>query len=701
MRTQSGFTVESSGASIPVEASLTSPADREQITTPNVTLEWTSQDVNASFFKLSLANVSERILDNHVIAASANGTNSFIVTDLAPDNYAWSITSCSDAGCSAEVGRVFILEEPATELPDVPEVLRPASPNNLTPSGNINEISPQLRWSEVEDADYYQLNLSSANEVIYDDREVNGNNFSTPDLNDGLYSWSVSACNDAGCSEPTSETFSVEDLLGTMTINIIDAATNRAISNFNIVISESDTGVVVVDTAILDQTTDLKLPVGHYQVVVTKSGYLDHEDQFCQSALSGRETLCQFEVTEDPNRVNYSTSLISSDEGGSANGGSFGAVVSDNGGIVIYQSDASNIVDGDTNNATDVFIFNSETNQTRRVELPGIAGGIGSYALSGNGRTFAFCSSADNLTANDTNNSRDVFLYELETEQLERITLNGMEGNGDTCTPSVSTDGRFISFLSSATNFVANDTNERTDTFVYDRVLGSIERVSLSNAGLEANSSSRTQAISGDGRYVAFSSFATNLIDGITNTEENLYLYELETNELELISVGISSAVSNGRSRQPHLSNNGRYISYVSGASNLAANDNNNLNDIFRYDRVTKTNLIVSTSSFGVQGDRSSESPSISADGRYVNFITDSGNIDELGTGGDRHLFLKDVFRGETFRISLNSTGGRANDNAFDANVSGDGTVVAFHSGASDLVENDTNGVSDVFVATR
>ena len=691
-RAQSGFTVEFSSDGVGV-STLISPKNEEEIDDTTPMLEWSTQATNVSYFKLNLASPNSRVLDDQIVAASGPGNYTFTTPILAPDGYAWTIENCTNDGCSAEVGQVFFVIEGNLSVDP------PNSPQNLSPSNEItNDISPPLRWDVVDGADYYMVNLSSSDGIIFDKRQFTANNISTPDLGEGLYNWSVAACNDGGCSAPSLSMFTVEEVLGTLVINMLDGETNRAISNYNLKLKDFSSGDIVFDNVILEQTTEVNLPLGTYEVFVTKPGYLPLSDEFCQATLLQSEQLCQFEVSIDPSGQNFETNLISSGFTQAANGASRTPVVSDNGKVIVYQSDASNITEDDTNSVSDMFVYDAVNDTTRRLNLPVITGG---FAISGDGNYLAFSSTSSTVVANDNNGVADIFVINLQSGLVERIESGQVESNGGSVSPSISTDGRHVSFISSASNLVENDTNETSDTFVFDRDTQTLERVSISNSGSETNKSSRTQSISGDGRYVAFSTFASNLIPTASEVQENLFLFERETKTLTHVSKSLIGLSGNGRSNYPKLSNNGRFISYLSSSSNLIVGDENNAYDVFVYDRVADTQALISTSSFGVKSDRYSQDPSISGDGRYITFTTDSSLIDELSAGGDRHVYLKDRWTNVTTRVSVGFSGGRGDASSSGGIVSGDGTAVVFQSSASNLVETDTNNVSDVFLSAR
>src|SRR5947209_1614213 len=238
-------------------------------------------------------------------------------------------------------------------------------------------------------------------------------------------------------------------------------------------------------------------------------------------------------------------------------------------------------------------------------------------ALSADGRFVAFDSAATDLVAGDTNGVSDVFVHDRQTGTTERVSVasDGAQGNGSSglvtfaFPPALSADGRFVAFVSFATNLVASDTNGATDVFVHDRQTGTTERVSVASDGTEGNAASAGATLSADGRFVAFHSAATNLVAGDTNGTNDVFVHDRQTGTTERVSV-------NGFSAGPALSADGRFVAFHSTATNLVAGDTNGATDVFVHDRQTGTTERVSVASDGTQGNDASSYPALSADGR-------------------------------------------------------------------------------------
>lgn len=290
----------------------------------------------------------------------------------------------------------------------------------------------------------------------------------------------------------------------------------------------------------------------------------------------------------------------------------------------------------------------------------------------------------------------------------ERVSVSGTgaEGDAGSFAPSISGDGRYVAFDSDCSNLVPGDTNGVADVFVYDTQSGAIERVSVASDSTEADSDSYLPAISSDGRYVAFQSDATNLVPSDTNGATDIFVHDRGTGLTTRMSVASDGTQGDGDSgaidplfpHPPAISADGRYVAFESDASNLVAGDNNWLTDIFVHDCDTDATTIVSVATGGTQGDYQSYAASISGDGRYVAFESNSANLILGDTNGARDIFVRDRNGGTTTRVSLATGGGQGNDGSYDAVISADGTHVTFDSDATNLVTGDTNGLADVFV---
>jgi Tol biopolymer transport system component len=317
-------------------------------------------------------------------------------------------------------------------------------------------------------------------------------------------------------------------------------------------------------------------------------------------------------------------------------------VISADGRYVAFWSIASNLVSGDTNGTSDVFVHDRVTGATERVSVASDgsqASACFGPAISGNGRYVAFWSDFPNLVPGDTNGSWDVFVHDRVTGVTERASVasDGTQANSFSFGTGISADGRYVGFIGAASNLVPGDTNGSWDTFVHDRVTGVTERVSVASDGTQGNNNSYSPAFSADGRYVAFESGASNLVPGATRAGD-IFVRDRATGATERVSVGSNGTQANGFSSGPAISADGRYVGFHSEASNLVPGDTNGATDAFVHDRIAGITERVSVASDGAQANSSSYAPSISADGRSVAFLSYA----HLVPGDKNGVFVRD-----------------------------------------------------------
>jgi Tol biopolymer transport system component len=356
-------------------------------------------------------------------------------------------------------------------------------------------------------------------------------------------------------------------------------------------------------------------------------------------------------------------------------------------------------------------------------------------SVSTNGRFIAFESLASNLTPGDSNRVSDIFLRDTCRKagpgcipSTVRVSLanDGSEPNGASLGPSISADGRYVVFTSLADNLVGKDRNSGADIFLRDTCIGatgecrpSTALVSVDNTGVQANSGSDFGKISGSGRFVAFVSAADNLVVEDTNLSEDIFVHDTCAGAAEpcfpstsRASVGPNGLQADGASTMATLSHDGRYVAFVSHASNIVPGVKADVSKVFRRDTCagtaelcTPSTIGVSVTDEGVPGDGPSLHPAISPDGRFVAFLSTSSNLGATGGTLVRQIFLRDTCRGTTnsCRPSTMHISAAADDSAGDAEgsapaISAEGRYVAFVSAASHLVPDDANQCVDAFV---
>jgi len=327
-------------------------------------------------------------------------------------------------------------------------------------------------------------------------------------------------------------------------------------------------------------------------------------------------------------------------------------------------------------------------------------------SISGNGRWVAFETASRKLVKGDTNGEADVFVNDRTTGKTERISVSSArkQANDWSGYASISRNGRFVAFTSVASNLVEDDTNGKEDVFVRDRETGTTERVSVSSAGHQGNAGSGYSSMSADGRFVAFASAASNLVDGDTNGRNDLFVHDRTTRTTTRISVSSEGEQADDDSdgvTPTAMSADGRLVTFTSWATNLVEGDTNGVADVFVHDRTTGLTRRVSVSTAAVQGDMGSTTSALSADGRFVAFQSSASNLVSGDTNGRADVFVHERSTGITTRVSLGSTGAEADGDAGNPTLSADGRFVAFDSWAENLVAGDDNQTADVFVRDR
>ncbi|PTQ91428.1 VCBS domain-containing protein, partial [Agitococcus lubricus] len=399
------------------------------------------------------------------------------------------------------------------------------------------------------------------------------------------------------------------------------------------------------------------------------------------------------------------TMVSTSTAGVQSNGTSVSPVFSPDGTKVVFASGASNLVANDTNGNYDIFIKDLSTGVTTRIntgsngeQLTGFH--FSNYSLS---RVFSpdstkivFQSNASNLVTGDSNNSTDIFVKDLNTGAVSRVSTgsNGEQLNGQSDTASFSSDGTKIVFGSYASNLVVGDSNNTSDIFVKNLNTGAVSRVSTNSNGEQANNMSYRAVFSADGTKVVFESSATNLVAGDTNNLTDLFVKNLLTGEVTRVNTDSSGTqiTANNDSYQAVFSPDGTKIAFQSTASNLVTDDTNNASDIFIKDLITGAISRVSTDSSGQFASRKSFKAQFSPDGSKIAFVSQGIYFNASD------IFVKDLSTNIVTRMTDNADAQVANNSSYYVMFSADGSQVAIESSATNLVAGDTNNLSDIFV---
>jgi Tol biopolymer transport system component len=320
--------------------------------------------------------------------------------------------------------------------------------------------------------------------------------------------------------------------------------------------------------------------------------------------------------------------------GSLANGDSSLPVISHDGSVVAFETNATNLV-----RKTATIVLSFPERQVFEVAARSLRGvpiatypSTKDFVLSADGKRFAFASDASDLVSDDKNGEEDVFVHDLEQHWTRRVSVSseGAEGSLDSCSPSLSGNGRFVAFETRATNLIPSDPNGITqDILVHDLETGKTWQASVGMVGDPAQSLSSAPTLSADGEWVAFESAGGNL-EGLAGLY-NVYVHGNVSGVTERISTGWDGSVPDGRSNRPSLSADGRYVAFESDATNLVPWDTNGVSDVFVTDRKRKRTIRISQELSSTETRTGGDHCSMSADGRYVMFRSGSRNLLEPG----------------------------------------------------------------------
>lgn len=388
---------------------------------------------------------------------------------------------------------------------------------------------------------------------------------------------------------------------------------------------------------------------------------------------------------------------------------------------VAFHSAATNLISADTNSRADIFLLDRQSGAVTRVSKGMLGaesnGDSQTAALSAAGRYVAFESTATNLVSGETNAVQDIFVYDTSLSTTVRVSVStgGVAGNAESLKPQLSSNGRFVAFVSYSNNFIAGESDSRSDVFLHDRDPdgngtydennGTTVRASVDATGVLLAVASDFPSISADGNFISFSS------------GNYVYIYSRVAATAQIIN-----PASDASSTFTSLSSDGRYVAFTSEASNLVIGDTNLKKDVFVYDRNLATTIRISVSQSGAQSSVDALSPVISADGRYVAFVTEASALNARvshagvtfdaisaatggggggggGTTANSYVWRRDLTLGTVVRAGSASGGAAPNASSGYAAMSSDGTWVAFSSLASNLTcATDNNAATDVFL---
>jgi pimeloyl-ACP methyl ester carboxylesterase len=397
--------------------------------------------------------------------------------------------------------------------------------------------------------------------------------------------------------------------------------------------------------------------------------------------------------------------LISQDSGGvQANASSTSSTnnaASADGRFVVFGSGASNLP-GDANGSGQAYVRDRQTGTTTLVSVNngGVPANSAPFGLtiSADGRYVAFASGASNLPQAPTDGSNAIYVRDLQLAQTERVDVSAdTVSNGVSFLPSISADGRFVAFVSTATNLAPEATSPTLQIFVRDRVAGLTSIASLGIDGLEGNGRASAPTISADGRYVTFFDNATNLTATQTGGSNQVYVRDMQSAQTILASLGSDGLPANGtifgNGNAPGISADGRFVVFTSNATNLVpgAIDANGDLRVFERDVTGQTTRLVDVDASGVPLAQGGINPTISADGRFVTYQIYNQTL------------VRDMNTNQSVDVSLAPDGTAQNSTSSNQgdppSISYNGNTVVFTSSATNLIAGDSNAASDVFAA--
>lgn len=386
---------------------------------------------------------------------------------------------------------------------------------------------------------------------------------------------------------------------------------------------------------------------------------------------------------------------VSSDEG-QGNEESESAPLSADGRFVVFTSPAANLVPGADNGLWQVYIRDRKMGLTELISMTSEgepSGGASPGSISADGRYVVYCAGG-------------VFVYDRQEKQTELVSVasDSTPGIGYHCTPagSISDDGRYVAFFSNGDNLISNDSNEAHDVFIQDHQTGQTELVSKDSIGNQGNSDSYGGSVSADGRFVVFFSWPSNLVPEDEKGFSNVFVHDRQTEQTELISLTNEGKPGNSDSEAygGSISADGRYVAFKSFANDLIGGDTNGFSDIFVRDRELGSTVRVSVSTIGEQGNgENGWFNSISANGHYAVFSSSSSTLVDEDNNELEDIFVHDLHSGKTERVTIAADGAEPNGYSYAPFISADGNYITYTSSADNLAIGDENEYPDAFIS--
>ncbi len=391
--------------------------------------------------------------------------------------------------------------------------------------------------------------------------------------------------------------------------------------------------------------------------------------------------------------------------GGAADGTSQDACVSQDGAYVAFASNATNLTPfGGLPMSRRIYRRSLTSGETTQVDLaPGAVQPNGaSYwpSISGDGKRVAYYSAATNLVSGDTEGMYDVLLWDEASHETTLVSVStaGVKGDGQSYSPAISANGRFVAFESDATNLAGPDANGNSDIYLRDLASMTTTRVSVSTTGTDINGGAWEPSISADGRFVVFYSEASNVVDGDTNNDYDVFIRDMQEGVTERVSVDSDEIESTRGGDLGACSADGRFVVFRSLGSFEASDTNLGLSDVYLRDTQLGTTTLMSQSTSGVVGDDNTYEFAISGDGRYVFMQTYAGNFDPRDNTSPENIYVRDTLLNTTTLVSVTAAGVLPGGQAIKPATDYIGRILAFESSAANLSTIDTDSDDDIYV---
>lgn len=422
---------------------------------------------------------------------------------------------------------------------------------------------------------------------------------------------------------------------------------------------------------------------------------------FALTSLIGRTTLGEVPAVTHAGRIELEST---SDEGEKGDLDSLDPAISGDGRVVAFYSFATNLDPQDRDSIPDIYVKDLRTGNIvlASIAKSGAKSDGPSYevSISRDGSLVGFSSSATNLHPNDLDSTSDVYMKALShgAVRLVSTSAQGAKGNDGSYGPSLAANGSRVAFHSIATNLHPRDKDDISDVFVKNLKTGELMLASNSDSGGKGRGYSYSPALSGDGTIVVFHSFATNLDPADGDELADVYAKNLRTRDLILVSTSDLGQKGNGDSYLPSVSRDGMLVAFHSTATNLDPSDSDPGEDVYVKDLSTGAISLISTSDTGLKGNGYSYEPAISADGHRVAFYSSATNLDRGDRDKTYDLYVKNLITGDISLMSTSDEDVKGNGASLLPSLSDDGSRIVFWSVATNLDPGDQDQLPDVYV---